>query len=269
MEGGGHYLTVGKVDYNPRTFVVAGHARSSKSRFHSPSEERAPPPKQPRPALPPRGAQMTFSLPRRAFALVACVCVCACASTREAQGPSDSDLPGKNASPGRFSSPLPDETLIELDTNGDGRADVLQFWSAPPGSTLKDAPPPRLLRKEVDLNFDGLVDVWSHYGADGQLVRQTFDLDFDGRPDVTAHYEKGVIVKKEVFHSFGDRPDTFKYYERGKLTRIERDTTGDGRIDTWEYWDGDTVDRVGQDVDGDGNVDKWLKPKAQKVSSTP
>lgn len=166
--------------------------------------------------------------------------------------------------------PGPDEEVQELDLNGDKKPDAYNFYSK--GSLTKEGKlkdkegaggdaAGMLLRKEVDLNGDGRIDLWNWYGRDGLIGRQSYDLDFDGKVDVTSFYEKGVVIRKEVFHGFSDKPDTFKYYEKGKLVRVERDANHDGRIDTWEYWEGDQIDRIGEDSNGDGNVDRWIKPK--------
>lgn len=190
----------------------------------------------------------------------------ACASTKE-QGPSSDHADSNIPQPGAFSRPEPGQGITELDTNGDLRTDMVKIWSQPPSEAPENedgTSSALLLRKEVDLNFDGKVDLWSFYNAAGEVIRQAYDLDFDGKVDVIAHYEKGVVVRKEVFHTFGDEPDTFKYYEKGKLQRVERDSNRDGRIDTWEYWDGDEIDRVGQDLTGNGNVDRWTKQKPKK-----
>ena len=165
-------------------------------------------------------------------------------------------------------TPGPDEEVQELDLNGDKKADAYKFF--PKGSfdregklleKLPNGQPVFMLRKELDLNADGRIDLRNWYGKDGQLEKQSYDLDFDGRVDVVTYYEKGLVLRKEVFHAFGDKPDTFKFYEKGKLVRIERDSDRDGRIDTWEYWEGEQIDRIGEDTDGDGDVDHWTKPK--------
>ena len=212
--------------------------------------------------MPPFSRPVRTLAPLFVFALLA-----GCASTKQqaptAETGSAQPRPEETevAVPGAFSRPGPGEDITEIDTNGDQRPDMVKIWSgkAPEDGAGGDAG--QLLRKEVDLNRDGKVDLWNWYGTEGAVTRQSYDLDFDGRVDVNVFYETGVVVRKEVFHTFADKPDTFKYYEKSKLNRVERDRDGDGRIDTWEYWEGEQIDRIGEDVDGDGNVDKWIKPK--------
>lgn len=167
--------------------------------------------------------------------------------------------------------PGPGEEVVEFDYNNDRKPDLYKFYAegTSPNSrraaATKDGSAgdvvDRPLRSESDLNGDGRIDVWTWFSREGAVDRTSYDLDFDGHVDVVSFYEKGVVVRKEVFHGFREKPDTFKYFEKGKLNRIERDRNGDGRIDAWEYWEGEQIDRIGEDGDGDGVVDRWVKPK--------
>ncbi|MCC6332871.1 MAG: hypothetical protein IT380_02655 [Myxococcales bacterium] len=149
------------------------------------------------------------------------------------------------------------ETVTEFDLNGDKKADVWTFTITAKNEEGKDVD--RVSRKELDINWDGKVDISRNYDEREQVAREALDLDFDGKVDQVNYFEKGVIVRKELDLSAAGRPSEFKYYEKGKLVRKERDTNGDGKVDYWEYWEGDQVDRIGEDLDGDGNVDKWTK----------
>ena len=71
-----------------------------------------------------------------------------------------------------------------LDSNADGTPDV---WNWYDGS---DAETRVLLRKAVDLNKDGRVDVTTDYQED-QVVKEYIDADFDGRVDWVDSYEDG------------------------------------------------------------------------------
>lgn len=156
-----------------------------------------------------------------------------------------------------------DEIVREYDLDHSGRADVKKFFKKLPDPSDPKKTIEVLQRKELDLNRDGKTDMWVWYADDGETaVKQALDLDFDGKVDVVDYFEKGVIVKKDVFHAFSDKPDEWKYYEKGKLARVERDVRHKGQVDYWEYWEGDHIDRIGEDTDGDGQVDKWTKVKA-------
>jgi hypothetical protein len=214
------------------------------------------------PAIP---EEPMLELPARSLALTLTALAAAAlwATPAHADGSTDAQSPPKpQARKPQTGIPGPDEEVVTIDSNADGRPDVFKYYQkgkAPTDPTKPDSGGP-LLRKEADLNGDGKIDVWTWYNPDATKLREAFDLDFDGKIDVVVFYEKNQVVRKEYYSAGHDRPDTYKYYEKGKLVRVERDTKGTGKIDTWEYWDGDHIDRVGEDVDGDGNVDRWRKP---------
>lgn len=149
------------------------------------------------------------------------------------------------------------EKVTEFDLNGDKKPDV---WSyTVPGKSPDGKDIDRLVRKELDLNWDGKVDISRQYDDREQIEREALDLDFDGKVDQVNYLEKGIVVRKERDLAAGGKPSLWLFYEKGKLVRKERDTNGDGRVDYWEYWEADQVDRIGEDLDGDGNVDRWTK----------
>ena len=149
------------------------------------------------------------------------------------------------------------EKVSEYDLNGDKRADVWTYTVAGKSGDGKDID--KLSRKELDINYDGKVDISRNYDEREQISREAMDLDFDGKVDQVNYYEKGTIVRKERDLSSAGKPSLYLFYEKGKLVRKERDNNNDGKIDNWEYWEGEQVDRIGEDLDGDGNVDKWTK----------
>jgi hypothetical protein len=90
---------------------------------------------------------------------------------------------------------------IAIDTNGDGRADVVK--------TYKDD---ALVEIESDRNFNGQVDLVQVY-SHGVLIREIHDDNFDGKPE---------------------RIEEFRH---GKLAIVERDPEERGYIDIVEYYD--------------------------------
>ncbi len=141
-------------------------------------------------------------------------------------------------------------TEQQIDLDGDGKADVWNFWQ-------ERADGPRaLVRKESDLNRDGKIDVRTWFDSTGRIEKEEMDGDFDGRVDWVDHYQGGKRVLTEVDTDYSGEVDLFKIYESGVVRRKERDTNGDGRVDFWEYLDeqGNVV-KVGRDVDGDGVMD--------------
>ncbi len=125
----------------------------------------------------------------------------------------------------------------------------------------------RLVRIEIDLNFDGKIDVKRFYNEKSVKTHEMFDLDYDGKIDLITYYSQGIPYKKAYFLHSKTKPDLFKYFElegkKGKkklrLVRKERDTNLDGKIDYWEYWENGQLDRIGRDTDFNGKVDVWEK----------
>lgn len=140
--------------------------------------------------------------------------------------------------------------LEKVDLNGDGKVEIINYYRE-----RTDAP--RLLvRKEMDFNRDGRIDVRSTFDDAGLRVQEDMDGDFDGRPDWVDHYIGGKRTWTEVDTDFNGTFDLFKYYENGKVRRKERDTDADGRPDFWEYLDeSGNVVKTGRDLDKDGKMD--------------
>ena len=142
---------------------------------------------------------------------------------------------------------------VTLDINSDFKPDVFNYYRIGEGDEEK-----LLVRKEIDLNFDGTVDV-SQIWKDGEMTQEQIDADFDGRVDWIDFYDQGERIRAEWDTSFDGRPDLIRYYEAGKLARVEMDTTGDRQIDYWEYYEDGVMQRSGWDLNADGKVDKWGK----------
>ena len=139
----------------------------------------------------------------------------------------------------------------DLDLNRDGKPDAYQF-------TKVIDEQPVVVRKEVDVNFDGRIDLIRDLSDKGELVDERLDNDFDGRVDLVVFFERGAIVRKEYDTNFDAKVDLWRFFDKGAMLREEADLNYDGKIDYWEYFEGGKLDRVGIDRDGDGNVDEWL-----------
>ena len=146
--------------------------------------------------------------------------------------------------------------VVKADLNGDTIPDVYSIYKE--HTTSESTQPSRkLVRKEVDVNFDGAVDIWRHYSESEKLAKEELDYNFDGRVDAVNYFDKGKLVRKELDVEFDQAPDVFKFYKSEVLIRIERDTNNDGRVDFWEYYERGVLDRIGKDNNGDGRVDTW------------
>lgn len=154
----------------------------------------------------------------------------------------------------------PNEGLIvvKADLNADSIPDVYSVYKEIPYENDPERPPNRLLaRKEIDVNFDGAVDIWRHYNSNEEMSKEELDYNFDGRVDAVNFFDDNKLVRKELDIEFDQAPDVFKFYKDGELIRVERDTDNDGRIDYWEYYERGVLDRIGRDNNGDGRVDTW------------
>lgn len=141
-------------------------------------------------------------------------------------------------------------TQVEVDLDGDAKANVTNFYRE-----RADAPK-LLMRKDVDLNRDGRIDVRTTYDDAGLRTQEEMDGDFDGRADWVDHYIAGKRAYSEVDTDFNGTFDLFKYFENGVCRRKERDTNGDGRVDFWEYLDDKgNVTKTGRDIDNDGQME--------------
>jgi hypothetical protein len=154
--------------------------------------------------------------------------------------------------------PRPEEKVTTVDLTRDQKPDL---WSY--SVTVKDAQGverEQLVRRELDLNADGRLDLVNFFGPGEVLERSTLDLDFDGKVDVTHFFDpRGVVIRKERDLDSNGAVDEWAFYEKGALVRKERDANGDGKVDTWEYWENGTLNRSGVDQDADGEVDRWTK----------
>lgn len=158
--------------------------------------------------------------------------------------------------------------LRRFDLNRDKRPDVFKYYRAGSDAKAQGEAAPVLVRKDVDLNNDGKVDVVRMYDDKGDIVEERTDLDFDGRFDDVTIYAAGVLARKEIDLDYDGKPDVKRFYVEGKLGHVEADRNGDGKVDTWEYYEGGALDRVGTDADGDGIVDKWERTKRGEAAAS-
>ena len=201
---------------------------------------------------------MTKSNRRTAAAgLMGCLVLSGCAGADAAKKGEAKDGEGQTLAEGIHQKRSGDEKVTEYDLNGDKKPDVWTYTITTKNAEGKEVE--RLVRKDLDINWDGKVDIARVYDEKEQISRESLDLDFDGKVDEVIFYEKGLVVRKERDLSSSGKPSLWVFYEKGQIVRKERDTNADGKVDYWEYWENNQVDRIGEDLDGDGNVDKWTK----------
>ena len=151
--------------------------------------------------------------------------------------------------------------LYNFDLNRDGTTDLFKFYKEEATLKAGDEPMQLLVRKEVDLNHDGKIDMIRVYDETELVAEEHTDLDFDGKFDEVSFFKDGVILKKLVDLDYDGDSEVSKFYKEGKLIRVESDRDNDGRIDTWEYFENNEVTRMGIDTTGDGKVDTWDRKK--------
>ena len=173
----------------------------------------------------------------------------ACAGARPAVKPPPPSLQPKKA---------PEERVTQYDLHHTGKPDVWEYTVTT--SDAEGKPVDRLVRREMDMNGDGRVDLVTWFDEHGQPEKEALDLDFDGRADQVNTFEDGRIARKERDFDGDGHPDEIELYEKGQKVRVERDTNRDGRIDTWEYFENGRLARTGEDTDGDGKIDRWTTP---------
>lgn len=172
-----------------------------------------------------------------------------------------------------------------FDLNLDGTADIVKWvrYRDRSGQLLADArlKEPRgeyvevIMRKEMDTNLDGKMDVIRNYNRRGALTGEQVDTEFDGILETEATIVDGKVTRVTIDLTGDGKPESTRYYRNGQLQRIERDPNGDGITDTWSHFENLALTRIGADYDGDGSVDDWkifhlvAAPSATPVTNEP
>lgn len=156
--------------------------------------------------------------------------------------------------------------LQTFDLNRDGKPDVFKYFKEAQSADAKNTKPAarKLVRKELDLNHDGIIDMTRIFDDAGAIQEESADLDFDGKPDETAFFAAGVLIRKELDVNYDGKIDIYKHYQAGELDHIQYSRLATGQIDTWEYYEKGKIDRIGVDTDGDGKVDRWDRMSQQQ-----
>jgi hypothetical protein len=154
-----------------------------------------------------------------------------------------------------------------FDLNLDGTADIIKWvrYRDRSGQLLADArlKEPRgeyvevIMRKEMDTNLDGKMDVIRNYNRRGALTGEQVDTEFDGILETEATVVEGMVTRVTIDVTGDGKPESTRYYRNGQLQRIERDPNSDGLTDTWSHFENQALTRIGTDYDGDGGVDDW------------
>jgi hypothetical protein len=127
---------------------------------------------------------------------------------------------------------------ISYDRNRDTRMDA---WLVMDGT--------RVVRAELDENFDGVLDRWEYYG--------------DQAVPGPAAPGNGLVPRRTLLRAEqatrGDgKINRRESYENGQLSSVEEDTNGDGKTDKWETWSGGALKVMALDTKGTGKPDRRL-----------
>ncbi|MCA9551183.1 MAG: hypothetical protein KC933_14200 [Myxococcales bacterium] len=196
--------------------------------------------------------------------------VSACGGKKQSQGPSASPsaTPAGASTGGAPKAPKPggggpsSEDVRTSDLDNNGVPEVYKYYKSVPDPERPGQEKTVLIRQDIDLTWDGKIDIWRYFTPGGVVEREEWDTDYDGNVDETRFFEGGVLVRTERDRNNDGRPDVIRYYKKGVIERKESDTNGDGKVDRWEYFAGRVLDRVGIDKDHDGTVDSWAKNDA-------
>lgn len=143
-----------------------------------------------------------------------------------------------------------------VDVNNDGKPDIRHVLAKGKRSCT-----------EIDMNFDGKVDVYRFYADDGKTVSfEQHDYDFDGRLDQQAFYVAGVMERKELDTNFDGLIDTWMWCKGPMVDHAERSRRKPGRVDTWETYADGQLAEIKYDENNDGTAEKWELFKAGSLS---
>ena len=174
-----------------------------------------------------------------------------------------------------------DTGVVErLDLNGDQTPDVFKFYTLVANDSAPAKGPPQmikaLVRKELDVNFDGRTDVVEFYsGAPGKEVkdREEVDFDFDGQVNQIRRYKDGFVYEVAQDQNRDYKIDTWLIYqltknEEGKdinrLVERRRDHNSDGLVDVWEFYVKGALQKISRDTNGDGRPDVQIRVDANQ-----
>jgi O-antigen ligase len=138
--------------------------------------------------------------------------------------------------------------LLKYDSNKDGKTDV---WSYMDGT--------RLLRLEIDSDFNGVIDRWEYYTDAGAIEKIGFSRQKDGVVDAWAFQAPdGTIGQVQVSTRRDGTVTRWEHYEKGVLVRAEDDSDGDGRPDRWETYQDGALATLALDTMKQGRPDRRL-----------
>ncbi len=223
-------------------------------------------------ATPPEDGSMTDRhRPQTRLATAAVLALSLAGLTAGCASDSGSTSPGEDITmdkPRVTTSKEGDLVVKRFDLDKNGQADVIKYFERFKSPDNPDVTKERIVRKEIDLNGDGTVDITRYYDDEGTAQRETVDLNLDGTIDATNYYDNGKLARKEVHGKDGESVIATRFYIGGKLQRVERDRNDDGKVDLWEYYENENLQRIGRDLNGDQKIDRWINRGPESTPNT-
>jgi Putative prokaryotic signal transducing protein len=140
------------------------------------------------------------------------------------------------------------ETSDGVDWNRDGVLDERVYFDGD-----------RIVRVELDRNFDGRVDAIERYDARGLLERFEQDDDFDGRRETTTTYHNGEPHLAETDADGDGDADYRMNYEFGLFESYEYLNANGAIVKRVLYRDGYKQDSAQLDLDADGQWERMYR----------
>ena len=161
-------------------------------------------------------------LPPHLLLMLACGCALPKASTATQTSEVSAETEKRDVEIAHEDCPLTSSQAQSLDANLDGRPEIVTVFDGG-----------RPICRAVDINLDGIIDVFIYFDPTGQPRRRESGFDRDTTPDEISHFQAGVLIRKERETNNDGKLDTWDYYENNRLVREERDSTGDGYVNQW------------------------------------
>lgn len=138
--------------------------------------------------------------------------------------------------------------LLKYDSNGDGKVDMT--------TTMDGA---RVVKIEIDKDFDGRPDRWEYYDARQKIEKVGFSRENDGVEDTWTYTDaSGAVTRLELSLARDGKVQRTEYYVAGRLSAVEEDTDADGRVDKWETYADERLTMVAFDTARRGTPDRRL-----------
>jgi len=138
-------------------------------------------------------------------------------------------------------------TRRSLDADRDGNPEQIRYLDKSTG---------KLIRMEMDRDYDGKMDTWQTYTGDS-LDERTLDTNGDGRVDTWERYRGGRMVERVIDRDGNGRKDAFYTFADGSLVEERHDRNDDGEFDLIVTYQDRHKTLTKEDRSGDGKIDTW------------